>query len=116
MRISLDDFGTGYSSLGYLRKLPVDCLKIDRAFVAGLADEPGAQDVLVAVLGVASALRMRTVAEGVETPEQFQLLRARGCNEGQGFYFSPSIEARDFKTLLARQAALAACMQVAGPG
>jgi len=98
--IALDDFGTGYSSLGYLRKLPVDCLKIDRAFVADLATDRGAESVLEAILGVAAALRLRTVAEGIETDEQLRLLTARGCREGQGYFFARPLEAEAFDTLL----------------
>jgi len=102
--IALDDFGTGYSSLGYLRKLPVDCLKIDRAFVADLTRDPGAEGVLEAILAVAAALRLRTVAEGIETNEQFQLVAARGCREGQGYLFSRPLEAAAFESMLAGHA------------
>jgi len=99
--IALDDFGTGYSSLGYLRKLPVDCLKIDRSFVSDLAEDPSADGVLQAILALAAALRMRTVAEGIETVAQYRLLASRGCREGQGYLFSRPLEAAAFSTLLA---------------
>ena len=99
--IALDDFGTGYSSLGYLRKLPVDCLKIDRAFVADLSRDPGAASVLEAILAVAAALRLRTVAEGIETDAQLRQVAERGCREGQGYLFSRPLEATDLDTLLA---------------
>jgi predicted signal transduction protein with EAL and GGDEF domain/DNA-binding response OmpR family regulator len=105
--IALDDFGTGYSSLGYLRKLPVDCLKIDRAFVADLTRDPGAEGVLEAILAVAAALRLRTVAEGIETNEQCRIVAARGCREGQGYLFSRPLEAAAFESMLAGRAALA---------
>jgi predicted signal transduction protein with EAL and GGDEF domain len=114
--IALDDFGTGYSSLGYLRKLPVDCLKIDRAFVADLTRDPGAEGVLEAILAVAAALRLRTVAEGIETNEQFQLVAARGCREGQGYLFSRPLEAAAFESLLAGRTALAPLAPLARAG
>jgi predicted signal transduction protein with EAL and GGDEF domain len=99
--IALDDFGTGYSSLGYLRKLPVDCLKIDRFFVSDLEDDAGAVGVLEAILAVARALRLRTVAEGIETVPQYRLLVSQGCREGQGYLFAKPLEASDFVSLLA---------------
>ncbi len=99
--IALDDFGTGYSSLGYLRQLQVDCLKIDRSFVSDLSREKDAERVLMAILGIATALRLRTVAEGVETQAQFELLRQHGCNEGQGFLFSRPLPAAAVEAHLA---------------
>jgi diguanylate cyclase (GGDEF)-like protein len=86
--IALDDFGTGYSSMSYLRKLPVDVLKIDRSFVLDLDDDPAAIAVARAIVALASSLKLRTVAEGVETEGQLQLLTEMGCNEVQGYYFS----------------------------
>ena len=99
--IALDDFGTGYSSLGYLRKLPVDCLKIDRSFVSDLADDASAEGVLSAILAIARTLRLRTVAEGIETVTQYRMLAGHGCREGQGYLFSKPLEAVDFRSLLA---------------
>jgi predicted signal transduction protein with EAL and GGDEF domain/DNA-binding response OmpR family regulator len=99
--LALDDFGTGYSSLGYLRKLPVDCLKIDRAFVSDLAEDASAEGVLEAILALARALRLRTVAEGIETAAQFQMLATRGCLEGQGYLFSKPVAPAKFAPLLA---------------
>jgi diguanylate cyclase (GGDEF)-like protein len=99
--IALDDFGTGYSSLGYLRKLPVDCLKIDRSFVSDLADDASAEGVLSAILAIARTLRLRTVAEGIETVTQYRMLAGHGCREGQGYLFSKPLEAADFRSLLA---------------
>jgi predicted signal transduction protein with EAL and GGDEF domain/CheY-like chemotaxis protein len=98
--IALDDFGTGYSSLSYLRKLPVDTLKIDRSFVSDLPTDPSAEGVLRAILSVAEALHLRTVAEGVETIEQFRQLRGHGCREGQGYLFARPLIPRAFETLL----------------
>ena len=102
--IALDDFGTGYSSLGYLRKLPVDCLKIDRSFVSDLADDASAEGVLSAILAIARTLRLRTVAEGIETVTQYRMLAGHGCREGQGYLFSKPLEAADFRSLLASPA------------
>jgi predicted signal transduction protein with EAL and GGDEF domain/DNA-binding response OmpR family regulator len=99
--IALDDFGTGYSSLGCLRKLPIDCLKIDRSFVGDLGTDSSADSVLDAVLGVAMALRLHTVAEGIETDDQLRLLVARGCREGQGNLFSGPLEPAEIEELLA---------------
>jgi len=88
VQIAVDDFGTGYSSLSYLSGLPVDCLKIDRAFVMRL--EKGGRDAALAqaIVSMGHALGMRVLAEGVETREQLVLLRAQGCDEGQGYFFA----------------------------
>jgi predicted signal transduction protein with EAL and GGDEF domain/CheY-like chemotaxis protein len=102
VKIALDDFGTGHSSLSYLRRLPIDCLKIDRSFVSDVTNDGTAAAVLAAILALGSALRLRTVAEGVETDDQFSLLRAHGCHEGQGFLFSKPVPAAEVESLLAR--------------
>ncbi len=102
--IALDDFGTGYSSLGYLRRLPVDCLKVDRSFVADLPGAENARQLLQAILGVARALRLRTVAEGVETASQLALLGEEGCDEAQGFLISRPVPAAEFAALLGEPA------------
>lgn len=85
--LAIDDFGTGYSSLGYLRHFPVDALKIDKAFVAGLGRDAGDAAIAAAVIGLAHTLGLRVVAEGIETAEQVGLLRAMGCEQGQGYRF-----------------------------
>ena len=105
--IALDDFGTGYSSLGYLRRLPVDCLKIDRSFVSDLSADEGAERVLQAILGMASALQLRTVAEGIDTPAQLEFLRRHGCREGQGFLLARPLDSTGLEALL-QSAAIAA--------
>jgi predicted signal transduction protein with EAL and GGDEF domain len=106
--IALDDFGTGYSSLGYLRRLPVDCLKIDRSFVSDLSTDEGAERVLQAILGIAGALRMRTVAEGIETPAQLEILRSHGCIEGQGYLLAKPLDPNALEALLSKSVALGA--------
>ncbi|MBW7964818.1 EAL domain-containing protein [Bradyrhizobium sp. BR 10261] len=98
VRIALDDFGTGYSSLSYLKRFPFDKIKIDRCFVADIADADGAPVIVQAVVNIASASNMTTVAEGVETEAQREMLRALGCTEMQGYLFSrprPAAEVRE---------------------
>lgn len=99
VRIALDDFGTGYSSLGYLKRFPITKLKIDRSFVKDLPRSTADGEITVAIIAVAKALGMEVVAEGIETEAQFDFLRERACDLGQGFLFSrplmvPDIEAR----------------------
>ena len=84
----MDDFGTGYSSLSYLRKFPFDKIKIDRSFISGLPDNPEAVAIVRAVAGLAASLDMTATAEGVETVEQLEAVRALGCREMQGYLFS----------------------------
>ena len=100
--LDVDDFGTGYSSLAYLKRLPVDCLKIDRAFVAGIPDDP--EDVAIAqtILAMAKTLNLAVVAEGVETESQHEFLRMHGCDEGQGYWFSRPVPAEDMAETLRR--------------
>jgi diguanylate cyclase (GGDEF)-like protein len=88
VRVAVDDFGTGYSSLAYLRRLPVDALKIDRRFVRSIADEPGEAALASAIVTMGHALELRVVAEGVETQEQCALLQEWNCDELQGFLFA----------------------------
>ena len=98
VRIALDDFGTGYSSLSYLKRFPFDKIKIDRCFVADIADASGSPVIVQAVVNIASASNMTTVAEGVETEAQREMLRTLGCTEMQGYLFSkprPAAEVRD---------------------
>lgn len=100
--LKLDDFGTGPSSLSYLQRCPVDVLKIDQSFVADI--EPAALDapLVRAVIAMGKSLGCRVVAEGVETEQQFAFLRAERCDEGQGFHFSPPVDAAAFSKLLAK--------------
>jgi EAL domain-containing protein (putative c-di-GMP-specific phosphodiesterase class I) len=89
VRVAIDDLGTGYSSLARLTELPVDILKIDLAFVAGLGRDRSCEAVVRAVIGIGQALGMTVVAEGVETPQQADLLRRYGCDTVQGYLYSP---------------------------
>ena len=89
MRIAIDDLGTGYSSLARLTELPVDLLKIDLTFVAGLGRDPSCDAVVRAVLSIGAALGLSVVAEGVETPQQAESLRRYGCDTVQGYLYSP---------------------------
>jgi diguanylate cyclase (GGDEF)-like protein len=92
IRLAIDDFGTGYSSLGYLEQLPVDILKIDRAFIVDLPTSPKRATLLRAIVGMAGALRLTTIAEGIETDEQLHAVRAIGCDLAQGFLISRPVE------------------------
>jgi diguanylate cyclase len=98
--VSVDDFGTGYSSMSYLRRFPIDKLKIDRCFVEQMTARPEDASIVGAIISLAHSLRLKVIAEGVETPEQLELLAALGCDQYQGFYYSPALLPRDFENLL----------------
>jgi predicted signal transduction protein with EAL and GGDEF domain len=100
VKLAIDDFGTGYSSLSYLRQFPIDALKIDRSFVNCVTSNPDDAAIVGAVIGMGKSLKLRVVAEGVETPEQCQFLLAQHCDEGQGYYFSRPVAAKDIAALL----------------
>lgn len=93
---SIDDFGTGYSSLAYLKKLPVQTLKIDRAFVIGIGQSPSDEAIIEAIVKIANSLGLITVAEGVETEAQMAFLREMGCDQIQGYYYSKPVKNSDF--------------------
>lgn len=99
-RILIDDFGTGYSSLSYLKHLPIDTLKIDRAFVRDMVSDANDAAIVRAIVGVAKSLGLMLVAEGIESAEQLDCLRRLGCECGQGFFFSPSVSAEDCRNML----------------
>jgi len=100
IRVAVDDFGTGYSSLSYLRKFPVDAVKIDQSFVRQIST-PGEDTTIVkAIIGMARGLKLRVIAEGVETLEELAFLRAYRCEEAQGYYFSRPVPAEQFAQLL----------------
>src|SRR5688572_24989911 len=88
VRLAIDDFGTGYSSLGYLRRFPVDIVKLDRAFVGGLGSDSAADAIAAAVINLGHALGLSVIAEGVETDEQLTVLRALRCDRAQGYLWS----------------------------
>lgn len=98
--LSMDDFGTGYSSLSYLLQFPFDALKIDREFVDGITDIELNEALATAVISMAQGLNLKTVAEGVETAEQLEMLKSKGCDLAQGFYLSRPLEIEDFKAFL----------------
>ncbi|WP_199423222.1 EAL domain-containing protein [Actinotalea solisilvae] len=100
----LDDFGTGYSSLAYLRRLPVDRLKVDRPFTRGVAGSSEDLAVVSSVVQLARALGLRTVAEGVETAEQRDVLTVMGCETAQGYLWSPALPMADLAAWSAARA------------
>ena len=99
VRIAMDDFGTGYSSLSYLQTFPFDRIKIDRTFVKGIAEDIGSLNIVRAVAALAKGIGMATTAEGVETQEQLDAVKAEGCTEMQGFLFSRALPSRDIERL-----------------
>ena len=100
--LALDDFGTGYSSLSYLRRFPIERVKIDRSFVSDITDDPEDAALTTAILSMASSLGLHVVAEGVETQEQSDFLRERGCDELQGYLLSPAVPPEEFTRFLTR--------------
>lgn len=100
IKLALDDFGTGYSSLSYLRQMPITRLKMDFSFVHALARDPGGDVLVKAILNIAKSLHLEVLAEGVETMEQLELLKAEGCDQVQGYYFSSPVSASEFEMLL----------------
>jgi diguanylate cyclase (GGDEF)-like protein/PAS domain S-box-containing protein len=100
VRVAIDDFGTGYSNLSYLSRFPIDALKIDRSFVSDVATDQQHALLAKAVISLGHSLRLKVVAEGVETAEQLAFLRHHGCDEVQGFYFSKAVPAEEFERML----------------
>lgn len=107
VRISIDDFGTGYSSLSYLKRFPIDYLKIDQSFVRDIATDPDAAAICVAVIDLAHNLKLKVIAEGVETEGQMNYLRRRHCDEMQGFFFSRPVPAAQIAAMLRDRTTLA---------
>jgi EAL domain-containing protein (putative c-di-GMP-specific phosphodiesterase class I) len=107
LALSMDDFGTGYSSLAYLKKFPITTLKIDRAFVIGVPADPNDCAIAQAIVTLGKQLRQEIVAEGVETTEQMRFLRGLGCDQLQGFLFSPPVEVTVFERMVRTGARLA---------
>ena len=106
VRLSIDDFGTGFSSLSYLKRFPVDAVKIDRAFVGALGADPHDSALVAAILAMADALGLEVTAEGVETPEQLAELKRLGCRRSQGFYLARPMPAEALTRLVDRGAPL----------
>jgi EAL domain-containing protein (putative c-di-GMP-specific phosphodiesterase class I) len=102
VRLALDDFGTGYSSLSHLREFPIDVLKIDQSFVGQMTANPDDATIVVAAIGMGKNLKLRVIAEGVETPEQLAFLQGQQCAEAQGNFFSRPLAAAPFANLLQR--------------
>jgi EAL domain-containing protein (putative c-di-GMP-specific phosphodiesterase class I) len=98
--LSLDDFGTGWSSLSYLRRFPINRIKIDRSFLRDIASEPTAEAVVRSIINLGRDLGLACVAEGVETAEQLNYFRKQNCEEVQGFLYSPAIPEADCRVLL----------------
>src|SRR6202050_2470085 len=101
IQIAVDDFGTGYSSLSYLMKFPIDALKIDQSFVRQITTSPNETSIVTAVISMGRSLKLRVVAEGVETQEELAFLQAHHCDEAQGYFFSRPLPPEQFAKLLA---------------
>jgi EAL domain-containing protein (putative c-di-GMP-specific phosphodiesterase class I) len=100
VQLAVDDFGTGYSSLSYLRKFPIDALKIDQSFVRQVTAAPDETTIVAAIISLGRSLKLRVVAEGVETREELAFLQAHQCDEAQGYYFGRPMPPEKFAELL----------------
>jgi EAL domain-containing protein (putative c-di-GMP-specific phosphodiesterase class I) len=107
IRVAVDDFGTGLSSLAYLKRLPINKLKIDRAFVKDLPHSRDDATIALAIISMAHSLELTVVAEGVETREQQDMLAAQGCDAAQGYLYSKPVAASEIGRLLAQETAVA---------
>jgi EAL domain-containing protein (putative c-di-GMP-specific phosphodiesterase class I) len=108
VQVAVDDFGTGYSSLSYLRRFPIDALKIDQSFVRQITTAPSETTIVTAVISMGRSLKLRVVAEGVETQEELAFLEAHQCDEAQGYFFSQPVLPQQFARLLESGVAKAA--------
>jgi len=100
VRVAVDDFGTGYSSLSYLSKFPIDALKIDQSFVRQITTTPEDTTIVSAIIGMGRSMKLRVIAEGVETPQELAFLQDQQCHEAQGYLFSKPVPAQQFAVLL----------------
>ena len=100
MRVPIDDFGTGHSSLAYLKRFPLDVLKIDGSFVRDLTEKEDDATIVPAIIGLAHNLGLKVIAEGVETAAQLDYLRRQNCDEAQGYYFGRPVSAEKFADLM----------------
>jgi EAL domain-containing protein (putative c-di-GMP-specific phosphodiesterase class I) len=100
VQVAVDDFGTGYSSLSYLRELRIDTLKIDQSFVREITATLGDTTILSAIIGMGRSLKLRVIAEGVESAEDLAFLKSQNCDEAQGYYFSRPISPEQFAKVL----------------
>jgi len=103
IKVAIDDFGTGYSSLNYLKRFPIDTLKIDKTFVSDVCKDPHDTAIVRAIINLGHALDLTVIAEGVETKEQLQYLTALECDVVQGFLFSKALSVAAFEELLVEQ-------------
>jgi diguanylate cyclase (GGDEF)-like protein len=101
--VSVDDFGTGYSSMSYLRRFPIDKLKIDRGFISEVMSRPEDASIVRAIISLAHSLKLKVVAEGVESPDQLEFLKTLGCDQYQGYHYSPALPPSQFEALVRAQ-------------
>lgn len=114
VRVAIDDFGTGYSSLSHLKRFPIHTIKIDRSFVKHITNDPDDEAIVTAIIGMARGLKLQVVAEGVETREQMEFLRAQRCDEMQGYLVTPPLPDQDIIPFLEEEWVLEEGVQTRG--
>jgi diguanylate cyclase len=100
IQIAIDDFGTGYSSLSYIKKLPINTLKIDKFFLSEIKSDSDDEEITSTIIAMAQSMKLKVIAEGVETKEQFHYLQKQNCNEAQGYLFSKPVTEKEMSSLL----------------